>query len=132
MLAVNPWAVAVAIAAAFLVSMVWYAVLGARMAKLQGADPAPAASERPPVGKILVELLRSAVVAVALSLGLGLMGIGMPGALLVALVAWVAFPVVLLTGSVTWDRVPVQLAAIHAGDWLIKLLVIAAIVGAWR
>jgi len=24
------------------------------------------------------------------------------------------------------------MAAIHAGDWLVKLLIIAAIVGAWR
>jgi hypothetical protein len=34
-------------------------------------------------------------------------------------------------GSVIWDRVPPVTALLHAGDWLLKLLVIAAIVGLW-
>lgn len=48
-----------------------------------------------------------------------------------ALALWVAFPAVLLAGSVFHERVPVPLAAIHAGDWLIKLLLITGIVGLW-
>jgi len=43
----------------------------------------------------------------------------------------VAFPVVLLTGSVFHERVPPRLAAVHAGDWLMKLVVIAGIVTVW-
>jgi len=35
-------------------------------------------------------------------------------------------------GSVVHENVPLMLAAIHAGDWLAKLLVIAVIVGVWR
>jgi hypothetical protein len=31
-----------------------------------------------------------------------------------------------------WEKVPLTMAAIHAGDWLVKLVVISAIVGAWR
>jgi len=31
-----------------------------------------------------------------------------------------------------WGKVPLTMAAIHAGDWLIKLVIISAIVGAWR
>jgi hypothetical protein len=38
---------------------------------------------------------------------------------------------VLLTGSMIWDRVPAPTAALHAGDWLLKLVVISAIVGLW-
>lgn len=45
-----------------------------------------------------------------------------------ALALWAAFPLVLLTGSVVWENVPPALAAIHAGDWLAKLMVIAVIV----
>jgi hypothetical protein len=30
-----------------------------------------------------------------------------------------------------WEKVPPKLAAIHAGDWLLKLLVIAVIVSVW-
>jgi hypothetical protein len=40
-------------------------------------------------------------------------------ALGLALATWIAFPVVLLTGSVHWENVPWRLAAIHTGDWLI-------------
>jgi hypothetical protein len=35
-------------------------------------------------------------------------------------------------GSVVHEGVPLVLAAIHAGDWLVELLLIAVIVGAWR
>ena len=48
------------------------------------------------------------------------------------LALWVAFPVVLLTGSVVHEKVPWQLAAIHAGDWLGKLLLVTLVVGARR
>jgi hypothetical protein len=33
---------------------------------------------------------------------------------------------------VIWDDVPPRLAAIHSGDWLMKLLLIAVIVGIWQ
>ena len=42
---------------------------------------------------------------------------------------WGAFLVVLLTGSVVHEKVPWQQATIHAGDWLVKLLLISALVG---
>src|SRR5918992_5696918 len=48
------------------------------------------------------------------------------------LALWIAFPVVLLIGSVIWEREPPMLVTIHAGDWLLKLLVIAVIVTLWR
>jgi len=44
---------------------------------------------------------------------------------------WLAFPVILLLGSVVHENVPWQLAALHAGDWLVKLLVVSLIVGIW-
>jgi hypothetical protein len=39
---------------------------------------------------------------------------------------------VLLIGSVIWENVPPALAAIHAGDWILKLLAIGLIVTLWR
>jgi hypothetical protein len=53
-------------------------------------------------------------------------------ALPLAIAVWVALPVTLLVGSVVWDDVPAALAAIHAGDWLLKLLAVATIVTLWR
>jgi len=60
---------------------------------------------------------------------LGVDGVG--PAVLLALVLWVAFPVILLTGSVFHERVPPLLASIHAGDWLLKLVVVSGVVAAW-
>jgi hypothetical protein len=34
--------------------------------------------------------------------------------------------------TVIWENVPWKLAAIHAGHWLMKVLVIAVIVSVWR
>jgi hypothetical protein len=54
------------------------------------------------------------------------------GAVQLGLSLWIGFPLVLLVGSVIWENVPWRLASIHAGDWLVKLLIIAAIVLVWR
>jgi uncharacterized protein DUF1761 len=54
------------------------------------------------------------------------------GALLLGLSLWIGFPVVLLAGSVIHEDVPPKLAAIHAGDWLLKLLVLSVILSVWR
>ena len=40
-----------------------------------------------------------------------------------------ALPVALLAGSVLWEAVPIRSAVLHAGDWLIKLVAIGAVVG---
>jgi len=39
---------------------------------------------------------------------------------------------VILAGSAMWENVPWRLAAIHSGDWLVKLLLLAVILGVWR
>ena len=57
---------------------------------------------------------------------------GWAGAALLGLALWIGIVVVLLIGSVYHEKVPVKLAAIHAGDWLLKLVVIAIIVGVWQ
>jgi hypothetical protein len=57
---------------------------------------------------------------------------GVPGALGLALVVWAGFPVVILAGSVLHERVPAGLAALHAGDWLVKIAVVAVLLGVWR
>jgi hypothetical protein len=44
---------------------------------------------------------------------------------------WV-FPAMIPLYSVVHENVPLMLAAIHAGDWLVKLLLMAVIIGVWR
>jgi len=36
------------------------------------------------------------------------------------------------TSSIIWEKAPWNMAATHAGDWVMKLTLIAAIVGVWR
>ena len=127
------WAVGVAIAAvvAFILSSAYYALAARRVpagAHAQSAD-AGSPDERTRPWQIAVEFVRSALVA-GLITGL-LLAAGWSGpaaGALLGLALWV-LPLVLLAGSVVWEKVPVRSALLHAGDWLLKLLAIGAIVG---
>lgn len=116
---------------AFVLSSTYYALLTPTEKRLLG-ERAPERGDRPPPPKILLELARSIVVATVIA-GLaryaGLTGISQ--VLILGLVLWAGFPAVLLTGSMMWEKTPAVTAALHAGDWLIKILAISAIVGAW-
>ena len=131
MSAVNPWAVVAATAAAFVISLGWYALVAAAPVAADGGETPASAS--PPAWKLLVEVARSLVVAIVLAVLAAQLDVGgITGALLIGVVAWVGFPVVLLAGSVLWEGVPASRAAVHAGDWLVKLLAVAVIVSLWR
>ena len=120
--------IAAAAIAAFVVSSTYYTVvtplerraLGDRA--LERGRPAP--------WKVLTELVGTAVVAGVLAwIAARADLLVLPGTLLLAVVLWLGFPAVLLTGSVIWERVPTVTAAMHAGDWLLKLLLIGAVLG---
>jgi hypothetical protein len=122
------WGIAVAAVAAFVLSSVYYVVttpleqraLGDRA--LDRGRPAP--------WKVVTELVRTAVVGAGFAwIAAQSDLLALPSTLLLALVLWVAFPVVLLTGSIIWERVPWQTAAIHSGDWLLKLMLVALAIG---
>jgi len=128
----NPLAVAAAIVAAFAISSTWYSVFGTRMLELRGIDPTQG-QDSLPGWKIAVELVRSAIVALVIAVGASLLDLsGVADALLAGVVVWIAFPVVLLLGSVIWEDVPTRLAAIHSGDWLFKVLAVTTIVTLWH
>lgn len=123
------WTIALAVVASFAISTAWYIAFGGVLSRL---SPAYAADRRTPPWTPLVEVLRSAVVAVVVALAVDRLDIaGVGGLVPAALVAWLGFPVVLLTGSVVHEQVPWRLAAVHAGDWLLKLVAITLIVGLW-
>jgi hypothetical protein len=125
-------AVLVAALAAFAVGTVWYGIFGAQLVEARGQSAAAVPDETPP-WKIAVELVRSLLVAGVLA-GLAVeAGIDtVAGGLALGAATWIGFPVVLLGGSVLWENVSPRLAAIHAGDWLAKLLAIAVIVSVWQ
>jgi hypothetical protein len=124
-------AVAVAAVAVFVLSTAYYIAFTKHLKRLSAAY-ADAESGTPP-WKVAIELLRSALVGTVVAGLVSLIGIdGVVEAVQLGLALWIGFPVVLLTGSVVWENVPPRLAAIHSGDWLLKLLAIAVIVTLWH
>ena len=117
--------------AAFVASSVWYSPLlfGKQFMELSGVGP----SAGPNVRKMVGELGRNLILAYVLGHFVVLLEVvDWKGALNLGVWLWIGFPVLLLSGSVMWQNVPWMLAAIHAGDWLVKILLIAVILGVWR
>lgn len=136
MVHVNNLAVLVAAVVVFVLGWLWYSPLlfYKPWMRLRGLDPVAAmAGAKMPVGKLLIELARCVLLAYVIARFMALLGIGSwMVAVHFGLVLWIGFPVIILTGSVLWENVPWRVAAIHAGDWLVKLLVIPIIVNLWR
>jgi hypothetical protein len=136
MVHVNYLHVFVAAVVIFVLGWLWYSPLlfYKPWIRLRGLDPVAAmAGAKMPGGKLLVEFVRCFLLAFVITRFVGLLGISSwLGAVHFGLSLWIGFPVILLTGSVLWDNVPWKVAAIHAGDWLVKMLVIPIIVSVWR
>jgi len=121
-------AVAAVTVLAFVLSGAYYAVLGDQLATV---SPAAAAGDAPG-WTVAAELARTlVVVTVVAGLAVETGTDGWAGGVLLGLALWVGFPLVLWVGALVHERTPAKLAAIHAGDWLIKLPVVAAVVSAW-
>ena len=132
MLGMNYLAVVAAAVAGFVASLVWYTMFGGAMLELRGIDPATAADMGTTVWTILFVIFQSLVVAFMLAYFVVHIGVvDWKGAVRLGAQVWV-FPAMILLGSVVHENVPLMLAGIHAGDWLVKLVLIAGIVGVWR
>jgi hypothetical protein len=132
MLGVNYWAVVAAAVAAFVASSVWYTIFANTWMELRGIDPATAADMGTPVWAMLFVVVQSLVVAFMLAYFVVHLGIGdWKGAVRLGALVWI-LPASILLGSVVHEDVPLMLAAIHAGDWLVKLLLMSIILGVWR
>ena len=130
---INYLAVVGASVAAFVASSVWYILFNKERLKLRGIDPGAGADRKMPAANLLVEFVRNFVITIVLARFVLLLGVAdWLGAVQLGLWVWIGFPVTLLVGSVYWEDVPWKLAAIHAGDWLVKILLIAVILGVWR
>ena len=128
---INYLAVVVAAVAAFVLSTAWYIAFAKQRAELSAT--AMADMKKPQPIKMLVEIVRSIVLATVLAYFVVRLGItDWPAAIQFSVLAWIGFPVLLLAGSVMWENVPWKLAAIHAGDWLLKILLMVAILSQWR
>lgn len=127
----NLLAVLVAALAAFVLSSAYYAVFASQLS-VAGTE-ASDGTKPPPWKLAAVEFLRSLILAtVVAGLGARCSIEAWSGGLLLGLALWVGFPLVLWSGAVIWEGTRLRVAALHLGDWLTKLLAVAAIVCAWR
>ncbi|WP_055475998.1 DUF1761 family protein [Gordonia sp. HS-NH1] len=119
---VNVWACVVAVVAAFVASALYYSVLGA---------PATAQVHRPTWATPVVELARNAVLVVLVAGLVAQLDPDFTGALLLAAGLFL-IPLVLLAGAVFHEGAAISTAAVHLGDWALKLLILVLIVSLWR
>jgi hypothetical protein len=135
MLTINYWAVAVAAVAAFVVGAVWYTPLlfGQAYMRLRGIELGAVADMGLPVGEMLGELARNLVIAFVLAYFVGRLGVvGWREALQLGLWVGTGIQAMLLLGTPLHENMPWQLYAIHAGDALVKTLLMAVILGVWH
>ncbi|MCI0330082.1 MAG: DUF1761 domain-containing protein [candidate division Zixibacteria bacterium] len=132
---INYWAVVVSALAAFVVGAVWYSPLlfGKAYLELRGIVPGAVADITPSAAELLGEFVRNFVIAFVLAHFL--VGLGFDnwkGAMQLGLWVWVGFQAMMLLGALLHERMPLMLYAIHAGDALLKTLLMAAILALWR
>jgi len=103
------------------------------MVRLQGQWRGVEAPEKPEGWKFLVFLATALVISVAVAVLIDLADIsGWAESSAFGLLLWVGFALTQWIGSIVGEGVPVRLAAIHAGDWLLHMLIISTIVGVWQ
>jgi hypothetical protein len=126
---VNVASIVVAAAVAFAFSLAWYSPLlfGSVWVEAKGAD-----ATAMPLWKFFLAPLRELITAWLLAWLIGRLGIDdWKKAAGLGFVLWLAFYVVQLAGAVIFDGMPVALGAVHAGDWLGKMLIMSVIVTVW-
>ena len=129
----NSLAIAAATVVVFVEGSLYYSPLmfGPLWLRLSGMDPSAGPKVSP--WAVVAEIARGFVLTYVVAWLLArLSDANWKSAAGLGLWLWVGFPLMLLSGSVMWQGVSWKIAAIHAGDWLAKLLLITAIVGAWR
>lgn len=130
---INYWAVILAVVVTFIASAAWYIIFSTQYFELRGINPNDAAATAMPAWQVIVLLVRHLLVTLVIAQLVARLGVNdWKSGLKLGLLLWIGFPVVLLAGAVANDNVPLALAAIHAGDWLIKLLLITTILAVWR
>lgn len=128
-LKLNYWAVVVTGVAAFFLSIIWYSPLffGKFWEQYRNV-PNPNIPQWTMAFVPLRELIASFVLA-KLIVRLNVTNWKETAKLMLLL--WLAFHAVGMAGAILWDNMQWQLGAIHAGDWLMKMLFMGIILTQW-
>jgi hypothetical protein len=129
---VNYLAVVVAALVAFLGSFAWYMIFGKELATVSKAFAESQGQNRQPWKMLFVfgEHIVIALVIVYLVTRLGI--VSWAEAALLGFLLWVGLSAMQWISSIIYEKEPIKKAAIHAGDSLLKLIIIFVIVGVWR
>jgi Protein of unknown function (DUF1761) len=118
--------IAAAALAASVTSVAWYTVFSGAMVELSGANPSTASNTATLAWAMLFVVTHGLVVAFVLAYIVSRLGIvDRRAASRLGALVWI-FPATILLVSVVHENVPLALAAIHAGDWLTKLLLMSS------
>ncbi len=137
LVSVNLLAVLVATIVSFVIGWAWYSPLlfVKPWMKLRGMDfdAEMAKGMKMPYGIMAVEFVSTLVVAYFIAEFAAWVGaVSVVGGLVLGFWIWLGFYATTMLGSVLWEKVPLKLYAIGAGRWLVSLLAMAAIIGAWH
>lgn len=117
MFRINYLAVVAAAFTAFVSSFVWYIIFGSELAKVSAAF----AEQKPSVWKMLGVLGLSSVLAFAVAYVIGLKeDTDWISAVKIGFLLWLGLSAVQWASSIMFEDVPLRMAAIHAGDWLLE------------
>ena len=134
MIPINYLAVLAAAVAAFIVGGVWYSplIFGKAYLALRGLDPVVASQSGMSVGEVVTEFGRWLVISFVLARFVAQSSVAdLSDGLRFALWMWLAIYTA-LAGSVLHEGTPWRLYAIHAGDGLVKVVLIVTIFMLWR
>lgn len=135
MVEINYLAIIVGVVAAILFSAVYYLLLNKQVVALRASKLSKSEDVRTTTtpNKLIIEFVRTFVLGLVVAYAVSLLGLTqLDESVVVAFWLWIGFPVVFLVGAVTNEHFPGRLAAIHAGDWLVKLLIFSSILTLWR
>jgi hypothetical protein len=128
-------AIIVGVLIAFVVSTLYYIILNSRYKTLLGKKPEKNGKFKMAMtpNRILAELVRNFFLGIVIAYAVAMLNLlRLDQAILVAVWLWIGLPLVLLSGLVVHENYSKGLAAIHAGDWLLKLLIFSVLLTLWR
>ena len=115
---------------AFALSLMWYSpiLFGKIWMEYRNASP-----QTSPGWTMLFAPLRELIVSYVLALLITrLMLTDWKSAAKLIFLLWLAFHAVGMAGDIIWDNMPWPLGAVHAGDWLMKMLFMAIVLSIWH
>jgi hypothetical protein len=129
---INYWAVLVAGAVAFALGGVWYHLLSKPWMAAHGFSPEQLHGKMGTPSSLLIALVADVVMAYILAGMMGHIGaVTLRSGIGSALFVWVGFVLTTLTVNNTFGQRSPKLILIDGGHWLIALVVMGAIIGAW-